>query len=163
MHNLPTITVALLSVLLFCFLPALGVITLVFIFIYTSTKSNDKPVKTINYTITETPQELLFSFRENKRAYLQSPKWAYKRYLVFERDNFTCQSCGNTNIELHVHHLRDYDKLGYEATSSLVSLCSPCHQYQHDQLGYPQTYNDYMNWNFNLIKRPINDLSTSTC
>lgn len=160
MHNIPTILILILFITIFCFLPALGAILIVFTFIYTELKPNIKPTKSSNHTIIESPQELLFSFRENKRAYLKDPKWQYKRYLVFERDNFTCRSCGISNTELHVHHLRDYNRLGHESTSSLVTLCSPCHQYQHDQLGYPQTYDDYMNWNVNLIKKDPNENNT---
>ena len=95
----------------------------------------------------------LFIFRTNKSAYLKSPQWRQTRLKILARDNFTCQSCSVTNTPLHVHHLSDYDKLGSESTDSLISLCQDCHTYQHDQLGYPQTYQEYMNWNVKLIKR----------
>lgn len=42
------------------------------------------------------------------------------------RDNYTCQLCGTTNVELAVHHI-DYDKENH-AKENLVSLCTDsCH------------------------------------
>jgi hypothetical protein len=61
---------------------------------------------------------------------LQSPKWQKKRLEVFQRDNFTCQHCGDTESTLHVHHLSyqpktqpwDYPMENFQ------TLCRWCHE-----------------------------------
>ena len=92
----------------------------------------------------------LFLFRHQKAAYLKSPTWKEKRVKVLLRDRFCCKCCG-TNKNLQVHHLSSYNKLGNEPLSALVTVCNDCHQHQHNVLGYPQTYQEYMNWNVKLV------------
>lgn len=59
---------------------------------------------------------------------LANPKWQRKRLHVLERDNFTCKKCGDTETELHVHHIK-YQSYNPEETdiSLLDTLCSHCH------------------------------------
>lgn len=58
---------------------------------------------------------------------LKSPKWQKKRLEVLNRDDFTCQHCGDTETELHVHHLK-YSGEPHEATlENLLTLCKDCH------------------------------------
>lgn len=60
---------------------------------------------------------------------LKSPKWQKKRLEVLSRDNFTCCKCGDTETELHVHHLK-YTKEPYDAPNEdLETLCKDCHYY----------------------------------
>jgi len=137
------------------FVPYIMLITVPLIIIYFKPTA---PVKSINYN---PPAELkLFIYRQNKRAYLRTIFWTSKRKTILTRDQYTCQSCGITNVPLHVHHLRDYDKLGDEALDALISVCEECHSYQHLIYGYPQTYDDYMNWNVHLIKRTRDEETT---
>lgn len=114
--------------------------------------------KRSTYTPPEEPENVkLFAFKQNKYAYQQTIFWNSKRYQVLSRDNYTCQSCGANNTILHVHHLSNYINLGEEPLEALVSVCEPCHTYQHEVHGYPQTYSDYENWNVTLVKRTINE------
>ena len=85
-----------------------------------------------------------------KAKYLRSDEWAHKRSLVLERDNHQCKKCGSTR-SLQVHHLSGYSQLPKEPIACLVTLCSKCHQKQHDKFGYPQTYKEYMNWSVYLV------------
>lgn len=53
------------------------------------------------------------------------------RFKVLKRDNFTCIQCGaspakNSNIELHVDHIRPYSKGGETEISNLQTLCQNC-------------------------------------
>lgn len=65
---------------------------------------------------------------------LRDPRWQKKRLEIMERDEFTCQGCGDAKSTLNVHHLRyiknkevwDYDNL------ILVTLCEPCHNINHE-------------------------------
>lgn len=84
-------------------------------------------------------------YRHNKQQYLKSNEWKTKRQQVLSRDLFQCQDCG-TSSNLNVHHLR-YDRLGTEPLSHLVTLCSSCHTNRHEKLGYPQTEQEYMDFN----------------
>ena len=36
---------------------------------------------------------------------LRDPRWQRRRLEIFQRDNWTCQLCSRTDLELHVHHL----------------------------------------------------------
>ena len=67
--------------------------------------------------------------KENYAEQLKSPHWQKKRLFIMQRDNFTCQKCGDTETELQVHH-KSYEK-GKKAwdveDSQLVCLCKNCH------------------------------------
>lgn len=72
---------------------------------------------------------------EKRKTYselLRSPLWQKKRLEIFERDNYTCQYCGSTTKELHVHH-KTYKKGAnpweYD-NDDLISLCHDCHEYE---------------------------------
>lgn len=56
--------------------------------------------------------------------------WQKKRLEILERDNFTCQSCFDTENELHVHHVHYLkDKKPYEYEEFwLTTLCKDCHK-----------------------------------
>lgn len=73
---------------------------------------------------------------QKKQTYaelLKDPRWQKKRLEIMQRDNFTCQYCGATNNELHVHH-KYYlcGRMPWEySNSSLITLCDNCHSYAH--------------------------------
>lgn len=58
-------------------------------------------------------------------AYLQSSEWEYRRMLVLDRDNHTCQACLH-EAATEVHHLV-YDHLFAEPLFDLVAICHDCH------------------------------------
>lgn len=60
---------------------------------------------------------------------LKSHKWQKKRLEVLSRDNFTCCKCGDTETELHVHHLKYIGNPIESDISDLETLCKHCHQY----------------------------------
>jgi len=61
---------------------------------------------------------------------LKDPRWQKIRLEIFQRDNWTCQSCGEITKTLHVHHWT-YEK-GLEPwdypLEELVTLCESCHE-----------------------------------
>ncbi len=81
-------------------------------------------------------ERLLFNWKRNRRrsyyrnVYLKSDAWDRKRYLVLNRDNWKCVSCGK--LATQVHHKR-YAKrnIGKEPITWLVSVCKPCHDRRH--------------------------------
>jgi len=60
---------------------------------------------------------------------LRHPEWQKRRLEILGRDGFECQSCGETEKTLHVHHdyyARDRKPWEYPA-ESLHTLCEDCH------------------------------------
>lgn len=71
----------------------------------------------------------------------RSKDWVSREYKewrkkVFERDNYTCQICGdNTGGNLNAHHIksyRDYPELRYEVSNGMT-LCEFCHVEVHSK------------------------------
>lgn len=91
-------------------------------------------------------QNQLTMFMWRKAEYLSSKEWKLKRIQVKERDNHSCQLCGSTK-DLHVHHMSGYDQIPNEPIDCLITLCNVCHKAEHDKIGYPKTYSDYMKFN----------------
>ncbi len=61
------------------------------------------------------------------------PNWQKMRLYILERDKYTCTECGETELQLHVHHLK-YNWNGFiweVATKFLKTLCQPCHERRH--------------------------------
>lgn len=61
---------------------------------------------------------------------LLDPRWQKKRLEILQRDEFTCQNCGNKEKTLHIHHFR-YNKNGdpWDVDDSvLITLCCDCHE-----------------------------------
>ena len=65
----------------------------------------------------------------NYSEQLKSPMWQKKRLEILNRDNFTCQDCGDTESQLQVHH-KSYvfgNKVWEYDNDNLVTLCETCH------------------------------------
>lgn len=65
---------------------------------------------------------------KNYTEKLRDPRWQKKRLKVFERDNWTCQMCGETEKELQINH-KKYTGEPWEAPDEdLETLCCDCHE-----------------------------------
>jgi 5-methylcytosine-specific restriction endonuclease McrA len=82
-------------------------------------------------------RELKKRQRDYKSQYtdkLRDPRWQKKRLEVFQRDDFKCRLCNDSETELHVHHLEyikgrepwEYDVDWFE------TLCKYCHKFIED-------------------------------
>ncbi|RZV12546.1 DNA directed RNA polymerase subunit P/RPABC4 [Natrinema hispanicum] len=60
--------------------------------------------------------------------------WNSIRKEVLERDGYQCKSCGETEKELHVHHVEPLSEGGSNSKNNLKTLCHPCHEDVH---GHP--------------------------
>ena len=64
---------------------------------------------------------------------LKDPRWQKKRLEILERDEWTCQRCGDKESMLVVHHrlyYRGHEPWDYP-NELLVTVCDPCHQGHH--------------------------------
>ena len=64
---------------------------------------------------------------------MQQSEYLQWRSKVFERDNWTCQTCDVRGIKLHAHHIKkwsEYKQLRYDVENG-VSLCEDCHRLTH--------------------------------
>lgn len=67
---------------------------------------------------------------------LKDPRWQKRRLEIMQRDNFTCQHCGNglnDGVPLNVHHIRYRRNLmPWEyGDADLTTLCEKCHKEEH--------------------------------
>ena len=62
---------------------------------------------------------------------LNNPDFEALSMQVFKRDGFQCQKC-KTAKNLVVHHI-NYERLGHEKLSDLVTLCKSCHKKVHEE------------------------------
>ncbi len=62
--------------------------------------------------------------------YLKSKEWKSKRQEVMDRDGGRCVACGG--VAQQVHHL-DYERVGDEDLTDLVSVCDGCHKASHQR------------------------------
>lgn len=77
-----------------------------------------------------------FELKRKKRrdyyvnVYLKSDAWQRKRYVVLKRDNWRCVYCGAKATQVHHTRYAKYN-IGKEPIEWLVSVCSSCHEKQH--------------------------------
>lgn len=60
---------------------------------------------------------------------LKDPRWQKKRLKILERDNWSCQRCGENESTLHVHHKKYLPgKDPWDIPENLlITLCAECH------------------------------------
>ena len=66
---------------------------------------------------------------------LQDPRWQRKRLEIMQRAKFACEDCGETSMQLHVHHLlyrKGCEPWDYEP-EALLCLCEKCHAERHEK------------------------------
>lgn len=76
--------------------------------------------------------------RHEKSTFYDSPEWERRAKAIRAMDQFTCRSCGRSNVELHVHHLHPihsvYGKKFYQNFDvvRMRTLCKSCHMDLHE-------------------------------
>ncbi len=69
---------------------------------------------------------------KNYSELLKSPLWQKKRLEILNRDNFTCQVCGDTETMLSIHHKKYTAKnIWEEPIENLSTVCKHCHFIVH--------------------------------
>jgi len=62
-----------------------------------------------------------------------SPQYCQWRSKIYERDDYTCQSCFKRGVRLHAHHIKswaNYPRLRYNINNG-ITLCVFCHRQEH--------------------------------
>jgi hypothetical protein len=50
------------------------------------------------------------------------------RFLVFQRDSYTCRICKDAGVKLEVDHIKPYSTGGSNHMDNLQTLCVPCNR-----------------------------------
>ncbi|TDX49118.1 HNH endonuclease [Orenia marismortui] len=91
--------------------------------------------------------ELTEEDRKERRSIFGYKNWRLK---VYERDNFTCQKCGDDKggnlVAHHIESFRDNPDLRL-AINNGITLCEKCHNNFHNKYGYgSNTRNQFNNF-----------------
>ena len=72
---------------------------------------------------------------ERKCTKRSSPEYERWRTRVFERDDYTCQKCGQRGGILNAHHIKSYAKHKGLRTNidNGITLCKACHKKEHSK------------------------------
>ena len=62
---------------------------------------------------------------------LRDPRWQRKRLEILQRDEWSCNRCGDSESELHVHHKSYAGTPWGVADDELETVCSNCHRIIH--------------------------------
>ena len=105
------------------------------------THNDSTDLKPGQYLLKESPPEKPLRFDRSISAKLRAE--------VFDRNGFTCQSCGlspgdtdpysGRKVRLHVGHIKDKNLGGKDELSNLRSLCSTCNQWAKNITGEKPT------------------------
>lgn len=58
---------------------------------------------------------------------LKDPRWQKKRLEIFEKANWKCELCSDSETELHIHHLEYFGEPWDQSNDKLKCLCKDCH------------------------------------
>jgi hypothetical protein len=75
-----------------------------------------------------------FQVIENmSKSIFQKAPTKKQRMRILKRDNYKCRICGrsssdNTDITLHVHHIKPWSEGGVTHDDNLITICHTCHE-----------------------------------
>lgn len=74
------------------------------------------------------PCEILEPYIRPGRDRPSGPVWARLRGEIFERDDYTCQYCGERGVRLECDHVIPVSLGGETCHENLVTACFPCNR-----------------------------------
>ena len=86
-----------------------------------STKKTDAEIKQIK------------DKRHTYNSYINSAQWYAFRKGILDKRGRKCERCGQTEGEIHAHHLT-YERFTNELESDILLLCKKCHKKEHSFL-----------------------------
>ena len=119
------------------------ILILILITLGTLSEYKNRP-KSYNPKVTYTFSEdyKVQTFRQYKTHYLTTKEWENKREVALKLANYKCTNCNKTR-DLNVHHDYGYKLIPNEPQDCLRVLCVKCHHLLHEKYGYPQTLEEY--------------------
>lgn len=78
-------------------------------------------------------KETVYSCTEKEGRDRNSNDYKLWRLAVYERDNYTCQECGERGGKLNAHHIKSWRKhpdLRFTVSNG-ITLCESCHKKKH--------------------------------
>lgn len=78
-------------------------------------------------------KETVYSCAEQEGRDRSSNDYKLWRLAVYERDNYTCQECGERGGKLNAHHIKSWRKhadLRFTISNG-ITLCEKCHKKKH--------------------------------
>jgi hypothetical protein len=82
-------------------------------------------------------KSLLDKERRESAEGRRSAEYKQWRRSVFERDNYTCRTCGKRGVCINAHHIKSYahfPDLRYDVSNG-ITLCVQCHKAIHKSRG----------------------------
>ena len=78
---------------------------------------------------------------------MQSTEYKTWRTAIYERDNYTCQKCGQVGYQLNVHHIQSYAEHENKRCDkdNGVTFCRKCHLEFHKKYGRKDINRDQLN------------------
>lgn len=64
---------------------------------------------------------------------LPAHEWRVIRSRIFERDDYTCQYCGDRGNKLECDHVIPLSRGGSDQDENLVTACKPCNRSKRDK------------------------------
>lgn len=104
---------------------------------FCSTKCHDK-WRSIYIVGENNPRWNFDKTKEEREVERKTPEYYEFIRMVYKRDNYTCQCCGNKGGDINTHHLNSYDwyKEGRTDANNGITLCLQCHKDFHMKYGY---------------------------
>lgn len=83
----------------------------------------------------------MINTKESYREKLLDPRWQKKRAEILQRDDYTCQHCGDTKSTLHIHHIQYNNCDPWDIGDFLLeTVCESCHIVQHSGLTHLEKF-----------------------
>lgn len=74
----------------------------------------------------------------------EADSWKKLRQFILERDNFTCQYCGDMKGPFEADHVMPRSRGGLDTESNLVCACKTCNRSKSDKT--PEEWQGVRNW-----------------
>lgn len=87
---------------------------------------------------TSTPSTRLPKTMAEFKAQVQrEATWYAAKWATLSRDDFTCQHCGRSSVDIVPHHIKRRRAGGPDDPANLITLCPKCHGAAHSKKGLP--------------------------
>ena len=83
-------------------------------------------------------------YKIDSSCVVRDDDWTQLRQLILERDNFTCQYCGDKDGPFEADHVMPKSRGGTDDESNLLCACRTCNRSKKDRT--PEEWFESMRW-----------------